>query len=204
MQKEYIDSAAAILCGGKSSRMGFDKAFLQWGDGLLLGQLVEQMQVKFPEILLVSNTCEKFEPYTNIPPAAKVVEDRYDEMGPLGGICTALEESDKEYVFVMACDMPFLNMQLVEQLYLAREGKQVVLFEREGRLETLFALYHRSCLPVFQRQLQNGMRQIRKNFNLLEVCTILLPENEQLSFTNINTKEDIQKWKNQNDCADKI
>lgn len=174
--------------------MGFDKAFLMEGDSYLLQINAMRLGSMFERVLLVSDTAQKlavsaFDSY-------RIVEDHYPCTGPLGGICTALEETLDSYIFVMACDMPKPDLRLVAQMGSHIGQAQVVVCEHEGKLETMFAFYHRSCLPVFERMLKENRRQPRQAFCELQVHTIRLsPEQAGASFTNLNTPEDLERWR---------
>ena len=188
------DASAAILCGGKSCRMGFDKAFLQEGDSYLLQHNATRLRSMFERVMLVSDTAEKFADY-DVFDSCRIVTDHYPGTGPLGGICTALEESKDPYVFVMACDMPGPNLNLVEQMRSRLGEAQVVVCEHEGRFETLFAFYHRSCLPVFTRMIGENILKPRRAFDELRVVTLHLPpERADTSFINLNTPEDLSRY----------
>ncbi|MEL7609190.1 MAG: molybdenum cofactor guanylyltransferase [Bacillota bacterium] len=189
------DAAAAILCGGKSCRMGFDKAFLMEGDAYLLQTNAQRLGSAFERVLLVSDTVEKFAPYGAFG-ATSAVADHYPGTGPLGGICTALEETDAPYIFVMACDMPRPDLDLIDLMRPHLGQAQVILFAHGDRLETLFAFYHRSCLPVFTERLRKGMLQPRSAFDQLNVLALpLSPERADAAFVNLNTREDLERWR---------
>lgn len=188
------DASAAILCGGKSCRMGFDKAFLKEGDSYLLQHNATRLRSMFERVMLVSDTAEKFADYGAFD-SSRIVADHYPGTGPLGGICTALEESSDSYVFVMACDMPGPDLSLIEEMRSHLGEAQVVVCEHEGRYETLFAFYHRSCLPVFTRMIGENILKPRRAFDELKVETLhLTPERADTSFINLNTPEDLSRY----------
>ena len=188
------DASAAILCGGKSCRMGFDKAFLKEGDSYLLQHNATRLRSMFERVMLVSDTAEKFAEYDAFD-SCRIVTDHYPGTGPLGGICTALEESKDPYVFVMACDMPGPDLSLIEEMRSHLGEAQVVVCEHEGRFETLFAFYHRSCLPVFTRMIGENILKPRRAFDELRVVTLHLPpERADTSFINLNTPEDLSRY----------
>lgn len=194
MNEKITHVTAAILCGGKSRRMGFDKAFLRDGEHYLLLNTVRELRFLFERVVLVSNTKAKFEAqsdFRDIP----VLEDIYTEQGPLGGISSALLQVDTEYIFVIACDMPLSDISLIARMYQRLGQKQVLACSHQGILEPLFAFYHRSCLPVFRKQLGEGNRKPRSAFPSLEVGVYALSGGETKNIVNLNTPEDIQKWK---------
>ncbi len=192
------DCTAALLCGGKSRRMGFDKARLQDGrGGFLIAQNAEKLGEVFAATALVAAQGQNL---AGLPgtPHCTLWRDCYPETGPLGGVCTALQLAKTPWVFVLACDMPQPDMTLARILYAEKDGAQVVLFRREGRLEPLFAFYHQSCLPVFQSQLAAGQLRLRGGFHKLRVRVLELPSPQQGqpgAFLNLNTPRDVAAWR---------
>ena len=189
------ECTGAVLCGGKSSRMGFDKAFLAGAGGQpLLRQNAQALRGLFATVALVSERSAKLAEVPGLGGFAQW-QDHYPEKGPLGGICTALEEAGTPYIFVMACDMPQPDFALVERLWRALDGAQVALCTHGGRAEPLFAFYHKSCLPVFRRQLEEGNLRLRAGFSQLDVKTLELPEAEaEAAFANLNTPQQLESW----------
>lgn len=187
---KVADAMAALLCGGNSSRMGFDKAFLQLGGASLLWRQAARLGALFPAVALVSEDRRKLEGQN----AAEVLllEDDPPGVGPLGGLCAALRAAEGAWVFVMACDMPGFDEALVRQMAEMRPGRQVVLCESGGREEPLFAFYHKSCLPVFEAQLKEGNRKLRGAFQKLSVERLCVePARAQRAFANLNTPEQL-------------
>lgn len=184
---------AAVLCGGKSRRMGFDKAFLMEDQQYLLLETAKELQSLFEQVVLVSNTKAKFE---GRPDFAKlpVLEDRYVEKGPMGGISTALEQIQTEYAFVMACDMPLPDVGLIGRMYRKLGQEQVLVCSHQGKLEPLFAFYHKSCLPVFKKQIEKGELKPRSAFPALQVELYCLNDEEMNAMVNLNTPEDVREW----------
>ena len=189
------DATAAILCGGKSRRMGFDKAFLRTTDGsLLLAQNAHLLQKLFARVVLVSDVKEKLlgtEEFSNFP----VLEDLIPAAGPLGGIYSILKAENTDCAFVMACDMPGPDSALILQMHHALGAHQVVLCTHGGRAEPLFAFYHKSCLPTFHRQLKEQDFRLRSEFSQFSVKTIELSAQQATScFRNLNSREDVDRW----------
>lgn len=189
------DCTAAVLCGGKSSRMGFDKALMTLGGESLLKRSYEGLEQLFERVVLVSDSREKLTSggdFVN----RSIIVDHYQNKGPIGGICTALEEAATPYIFVMACDMPKPDLNLLLRMYRKIQGVQIVLCEHSGGLEPLFAFYHRSCIPVFKQQIEENQLQLRRRFEQLKLGKIFLEDEELLSgFINLNTVRELEEWK---------
>ncbi len=193
VEKKIKNVTAAILCGGKSRRMGFDKAFLMDDQQYLLLQIAKELQSLFEQVILVSNTKAKFDGRTDFK-EFRILEDHYMEKGPMGGISTALEQVQTEYVFIMACDMPLPDMGLIGRMYGKLEQEQVLVCSHQGKLEPLLAFYHKSCLPVFKKQMDKGELKPRSAFPALHVGMYCLSDTEINATVNLNTPEDVQKW----------
>lgn len=191
MKKKSKYGVVAILCGGKSTRMGFDKALLKWEGTPLLIHTAECLSNVFDEIIFITNDETKLtDPlFSNY----RIFEDHYKEKGPLGGICTAFESLEDRKVFIMAGDMLFPNLSLIEKMYPFIEDNQVVLCQHDGKFEPLFAFYRRGCLPIFQKQIEKNETKIRKEFDQFCVHVIETEEHEN-DFVNLNTMQDVVRW----------
>jgi molybdopterin-guanine dinucleotide biosynthesis protein A len=106
-----------ILAGGESRRMGQDKAFLQVGGRLLIDRVLEAVGRIADDVIIVTNSPEKYADYP-----VRLVRDAYPGTGVLGGIYTGLLVAEHPCGLVVACDMPFLNVELLQ--YMARQIEQ--------------------------------------------------------------------------------
>lgn len=192
MINQIPNCTAVILCGGKSSRMGFDKSLLQVDGEFVLLKTVKQLKKLFPELLLVTNKRSKF-PATFS--QVDLLEDHYPEKGPLGGLVTALEKCKTEYVFLLACDIPNLHIDLIREMAGFSEAYDVVICKQHHCFEPLFAFYHRSCLPILQQQLQTNDWRIRKEFARFSVKTVEL--DATIAFGNVNSPKELRLWTQQ-------
>ncbi len=191
MEPQRIEGCTGVLlCGGKSRRMGFDKAFLQVQGEYLLLRHAKTMRALFGQVLAV---CERAGKFADVPALDSLPQaaDHYPETGPLGGICTAFEETEGPWLFVMACDMPSFDYNLAYKMYDKLQNADVVLCQTEGYLEPLFAFYNRRCLPVFRRQIEEGRLSLRAGFPFLKVEVL---KEEAGCFTNLNTPEELARW----------
>ena len=187
---EIKEATAVILCGGKSRRMGFNKALLTIDGQFVLAKSAQHLQQLFPKVVLMTDQAGHFAGQAAFRELV-IWEDRYPACGPLGGIASALEQITTPYAFVMACDMPEQPLAAISALAAQGSQSQVVLYQREGRLEPLFGFYHQSCLPIFQKQLHQGQRRIKEQFSRLQVTKVAT---EELLFTNVNTPEELSHW----------
>jgi molybdopterin-guanine dinucleotide biosynthesis protein A len=186
-------SAAFILAGGKSSRMGADKAFLEFQGRTLLARALHLARSVTSEVSIVGSK-EKFAPF------APVVEDVFQNCGPLGGIHAALQSSPAELNLMLAVDLPFLSEALLQ--YLIAEARHVpdaaVIIPRAGgRWQPLCAGYRRQFAAVAENALRAGRNKIDPLFAV--VSTRALEEDElqragfsQELFRNLNTPAELQ------------
>lgn len=191
-KRKMIDMSAIILSGGKSSRMGEeDKPFLPFGqEQTMIEHIIKRLGAVFPEIILVTRKPSK---YKHV--GVKVVEDIYSA-GPLGGLHAGLYHASSPYSFVMGCDMPFVNLELVKSM-LERARKDILIPMIEGNLEPLHAIYHKKCLPFIEKEIHKNRFKVISFFKDVEIEYIYLPQIEEIdkklyTFFNINNKEDYQ------------
>jgi molybdenum cofactor guanylyltransferase len=140
-----------VLAGGKSSRMGQDKAFLQLEGRTLLAHALELTQAVTGNAWIVGSA-EKFAAF------GSVLEDRYPGRGPLAGIHAALASTRTELNLITAVDMPFLELDFLRYLITqARASQAVVVVPRAGgRLQPLCAIYRKDFAEVAERSLRAG------------------------------------------------
>jgi molybdenum cofactor guanylyltransferase len=183
-----------ILAGGKNSRMGTNKAFLEIDGTRLIDKTINIYREIFSEIIIVTNDPLSYVEFTD----AAVVTDIYKGKGPLGGIYTGLFYSKNNYAFVTPCDMPYLNKDFIDYLT-AQAGKHdVIVPELPEGYQPLHAVYSRNCLPSIKRLLLMDKLKITGFYRDMRVLTIseeqMKPFNSdgQL-FHNLNTPEDLEK-----------
>ena len=190
------DFTAVILAGGRSSRMGREKAALEIGGEPLLRRVVTRLRQATPTILIVGPT--SLAALVSDVSDAPIVPDDVPDAGPLSGLATALRHITTPRAFVVACDMPFVSPPLVGWMArLAEESpatQVVVLHTRQGA-EPLHAIYDRSCLPIAQSLLAQGERSLRVLLKHTEVRAVSVQEAEPydsrgLSAFNANAPEE--------------
>ncbi len=183
----YLDVTGVILAGGKSTRMGRDKATLDFDGMPLYRRTFELLKNLFPAVLLAGDRPEL------ALPGLKVVPDRYPGSA-LGGLYTALSNAETPWVFVTACDMPLIDPKVIEALLVLRQGYDVVVPSTSGGLEPLFACYHRNCLEPMRQMLEQGQYRIFDFYQQLSTRYVLereLPEGGRKSLTNVNNPGDL-------------
>jgi molybdopterin-guanine dinucleotide biosynthesis protein A len=192
---DVSDLAAFILAGGKSSRMGKDKAFLEIAGRTLLDRALALAQTVTQDVRIVGDQA-KFRNFEN------VIEDVYPNCGPLGGIHSALTSSTAELNLMLAVDLPFLGSRFLEYLAsTARRSQATVTVPRaDGGLQPLCAVYRRAFGELAEQALQAGRNKIDPLFATAETLVV---EEEDLKragfsaevFRNVNTPEDWEQAK---------
>lgn len=183
-----------LLAGGKSRRMGTDKRFLQVGVSTLLERTLQALRVVFEEVLVV--IAQDSEP---LDAPVLVVRDVIPNCGSLGGLFTGLKLAKTPYVFVVACDMPFLEPRVIEA-FIKRRGDADVLMAKADGLQPMHAVYGKRCLPVIEDMLKSGDLAIQHitqspllKVRLLEKQHLQQIDSSGKSFVNVNTPADLEE-----------
>jgi len=189
----YDDVTGVILAGGKSSRMGRDKASLEIDGMSFFEKMTGVFQSIFSSILIAGDRPDLAG--ADLP----YVPDRYPGSA-LGGLYTGLLESRTSFVFVSPCDLPFPRPELIRLLVDHRFGYDVVVPRTEGGLEPVFAVYGRNCLGPMQEMLERNHYRIYDLFpqvRTLEINITDFPEDWKRSLWNVNTLEDYHQAREQ-------
>ncbi|MEE8317534.1 MAG: molybdenum cofactor guanylyltransferase [Candidatus Omnitrophota bacterium] len=182
-----------ILSGGKSSRMKTDKAFLKLGSKTMIEELISRLEKKFSRLMIIANDRERYMRF-----GIELVEDIVPDKGPLGGIYTGLVVSKDDYNFIFACDMPFLNQDLIQYMIGEVEGGgyDVIIPEWEGRLQPLCAIYSKECIKPIENELSKNNLKITDFLKYVKVRVLNDKEISKFDlgrpfFANINTPRDL-------------
>jgi len=189
---------AIILAGGDSKRIGYPKSLLRLDGKTILELLVDRLKENFRELLLVTDRPEF---YRNLP--VKITGDIYTNLGKssLRGIHAGLYASTTDKNFVVACDMPFVQMELIKSMYNYLEGAEATVPRIGSYYQPLFAWYRRSCLGAVEKCLLAGNFKVTDFYSLVEVYyfteeKIDRADPHRLSFFNVNTPEDFEYARN--------
>ncbi|MGE5673735.1 MAG: molybdenum cofactor guanylyltransferase [Mycobacterium leprae] len=145
---DKLNACGVILAGGQSSRMGTNKALLDFGGEPLIGRIAHRLGEWFAQVVVVTNSPDLYG-FLDLPTAG----DRVPGLGPLGGLEAGLRMSRFEHAFFCACDMPFLDEALVRHLIALAPGHDVVVPQVAGEYEPMHAVYSQACLPIIQGNL---------------------------------------------------
>ena len=188
---------AVILCGGKSTRMNFDKSLAKINGRYMIEIIAEKLSLCFENVRLCAKSKEKFAAFD-----LEVIEDSVKGgTGPAAGICSALKRAAAKYVFVAACDMPLINPAHIEFMKRELESRAFApdaLVPMNGRyIEPLYGFYSADMAETFEAEIQRGNYKIH---DILRKChTLYLDEkysrafDENLGmFANINYPADLE------------
>jgi molybdopterin-guanine dinucleotide biosynthesis protein A len=187
--KHYI--TGIILSGGKSLRMGQNKAFIKIEGVPIINRTSALFKELFQEVIIVTNEKELFK---NLD--LKVYTDILPNKGALGGLYTGIYFSQFNYSFCVACDMPFINKSLVQYLAKKIEGEDVIVPRTKDGLQPLHALYSKNCLHPIKVAIDQGKYKIMDFYSMVKVR--IVEEDEFISidpskgsFINVNTPDEL-------------
>ena len=218
-RKKTLPVTGVILAGGKSRRMGQNKALLQLGDSPLIAHVIRRMHLVTDELLLITNTPTEYA-HLGLP----MHSDRVPDAGALGGVYTGLTHASYDAVICVGCDNPFLVPDLLTYLVSVLDeydavmpythgNKQTPFYQDKGigaknpsysddriTLQTLCAAYAKRCLPIVELMLQESELRVHALAERAHIQRVS-PEvwqtfdSEGMSFFNINTPEDFETGK---------
>jgi len=188
--------AAMIMAGGKSTRLGRDKASETLLGRPLLQHVIDRVSALVEEIIVVSAPGQSLPPVSTSVPL-RVAEDLYPDCGPLGGIFTGLHATEAERCLAVACDMPLLSEALLREL-LRRSPACDVVMPVLAFPEPLHAVYGRACIEPIRERLDAGQLKITNFLGAVNVCYMKEDECRRFdpdlrSFSNTNTEDDLNR-----------
>lgn len=189
--------SSIILAGGRGTRLGREKISLVIAGQPLLERLAARLSTLGGEVILVLAQDQQM-PTRPLPAGVRAVHDLHPDKGPLGGIYAGLRESADRYAAVVACDMPFLNVELLRYMMGLASGFDAVVLRPHGRIEPLHAVYAKDCLGSIETILGEPKPRVgrlveRVKARFVEDEEIARFDPERLSWFNINTPEDLRR-----------
>lgn len=215
MGKMYlVRTSGIILAGGASRRMGRAKAWIELGGKYFIARVMDALEQVCDEIVIVANERARFEKL-----GARVVRDEFPNTGSLGGLYSGLNAAQNELTFAVACDMPFLNPDLMRFLVSQASNYDIVIpsvvnarrgdkqsTTRIGTADTakrlslhpLHAVYRKTCLaPMRDAILKNDLRMIAFHnavrVKIVEQTEIATFDPQHFSLWNVNTPEELER-----------
>lgn len=184
-----------LLAGGKSRRMGKDKRFILLGQKTLFERSCAVLCELFEEVCVVIAHDSP-----SLQAEVPVIRDLIPDCGSLGGLYTGLRWAKTQHIFLAACDMPFLNPDVIRYMVNVKEQADIVIGRWAARLQPTHAVYGRNCLPVIEEMMNLKNKKIHSMIDhpALRVRMIAEWEFEQIdrngrSMFNINTPSDLEQ-----------
>ncbi|MEH7390121.1 molybdenum cofactor guanylyltransferase [Bacillus sp. JJ1503] len=192
---EVMQVTGIIMAGGRSSRMGTNKALLPIGGKTVIERIVQELSKIVSDLVIVTNTFEDYQ-FLGLP----MVQDHWKDMGPLAGIHAGLSASSTEKNLIVACDMPFISSQVGDILLTFLDDYQVAVPDVSDQLHPLFAAYRKDTLGEVQQSLQNQELRIRQFFKhtktkyVTEACLQKHHYHyQEQHFFNMNHRDDFER-----------
>ncbi|MDQ3100895.1 MAG: molybdenum cofactor guanylyltransferase [Bacteroidota bacterium] len=179
-----------VLAGGKSSRMGKDKALIEINGRTLLDHALDKLQARVSDLLVIGDP----QKYGHVGPF--VIADEAPDQGPLIGLITAMRYASNDRLLVLACDMPNVTDRLLERLQRELGNfTDAVVPKHRDRIEPLCAAYHRRCERHFREMWRNGDLKVQNALRGLRIHELELePGSDGWPidlFSNVNRPEDL-------------
>lgn len=194
-----MKTAAIILAGGKSSRMGTNKALLKFNEKTNIERIVDTLKGIFDDIIIVTNDSEQYE-FLGV----KMVADQYPGMGPLAGVHAGLQATKFDVNLFVACDMPFISGELAEALVTQTNHYDAVIPVINGKQQPLFSVFHKRVTDTVAESIEAGQLRMKHLLDRLQVLYVTETELQTNHTTEIDRiffnmnhpkeYEDAKKW----------
>lgn len=191
------DITPFILSGGKSRRMGTNKSFVRLNGKPLIEIIVEKITDIFEQKpVIITNHPQEYE-YLG----CEMIGDIFKDKGPLGGIHAGLINSPTPYIFIFACDLPFIEKTFVHYMVNRLRQEDILIPYNGAGVEPLHAIYSRQCLPAIEEHLHKDHRRVQSFFGDVNIAYVNQAEMVRQNlpdyyFLNVNTVEDLTMAKN--------
>ncbi|GAB5493833.1 MAG: molybdenum cofactor guanylyltransferase [Phototrophicaceae bacterium] len=188
------DFTVAILAGGKSSRMGRNKAFIKIGGQAILQRIINvTTDLGQSKTMLITNTPDLYTDYD-----LAMYSDIVPDSGSLGGIYTALFHSQTAYTVMIACDMPFVSADVLRIMLAQRQNFDAVVPTVKGYPQGLHAIYRHTCLDLIRENIEQNKLKVSKIFddlqvNYLDESALADVNTNGLALMNVNTPDDLKR-----------
>ena len=182
--------AAVILAGGKNTRLNYEKSLLQIENHYFIQHQVEILREIFDEIIIVTEKEDLLKMLQHV----RFAKDNFSNCGPIGGIEAAMKKYSFANYFIFACDMPFLDKDIITKMILSHHNKncEITIPQHRDGIEPLHAIYNRKVLGILQQSIKYGHYQVRNIFQNVKVNYQYFNAKEIKFFFNINTPKDLK------------
>ena len=190
-----------ILAGGKSTRINTNKSMAHIGDKKMIEHVLDNVSGIVDEVLVVAGDLVQREKISTVICGAGITHDSIIGYGPVAGILAGLQSAKGEYAMVVACDMPFVNPDVVDFLFSLAYGYDAVVPKwSDGNIEPLHAIYKRnSTIKACESAIEKDDRRIISPLNALSRVRYVSIEKikeidpELKTFINVNTRGDLER-----------
>lgn len=192
----YTDITGIILAGGKSKRMGTNKALLKINELTVIERSAALLNKLFSRVIIITNTPDEYS-FLKL----EMYPDIYPGRGPLAGIHSALINSSTEKNFILSCDIPFLSAEVIKYITDYKTKLPVTVVYADGFIQQLAGIYSRSVLP----EAENILNETAGNAGKCKVLYLLdktgaeilkaenIPSYKKDMFLNMNTLSDFEE-----------
>ena len=185
--------SGVILSGGRSSGWNKIRHLLRWAGNEIIDIIIDRLSQHFDDIVIITNQPELYQDL-----GVKVASDIIPHQGPLSGLHAGLVHTGGDAIFAVACDMPFIDMDLAFYMIDILQGYHVVVPLVKGRFQPLFAVYDRSCLPIFEDCLLHGRLKVSRVYQEELIVKYISHEvarfgDAEVIFCNVNSPENLRK-----------
>jgi molybdopterin-guanine dinucleotide biosynthesis protein A len=196
------DVTGVLLAGGKSRRMGEDKRFTLVGRQTLFERSSAVLCELFAQVCVV---IAQDSPSLQV--EVPVIRDLIPDCGSLGGLYTGLRQTKTQHIFLAACDMPFLNPEVIRYMVRLKDQADIVISRWATRLQPTHAVYGRGCLPVIEEMMNRRNRKIHSMIShpalrvrVIDEQEITRIDRDGRSLFNVNTPSDLQRARSVHDA----
>ena len=183
---------AIIIAGGRSTRMGYDKAFMKIGNTSCIELIIQKLKGHFNEIIIVSDKPNKYR-INNV----KSTHDEIKNAGPIGGLHAGLKISSSFYNYLIACDMPVLSDELITHMKnLILLQPDIIACKNKGFIEPFHAVYGKHLTKKIEYEIKSGEYSLfnlmsKSKTEIISYDTIIKICKNTSVFTNLNTRQEL-------------
>ncbi len=187
-----MNLSLAILTGGKSKRFGMNKCAYKIEGKTMMEWVFESVASLFDEVLFVGNSSQTLN--------GRNISDIHSDKGPVGGLESALVHARNEYIFLTACDMPFISKPVVKRMIDKLDGQNVLCPFIDGKYQTTHAIYSKDVLNIVEMELKREKSTLThvvltsENVKFLKEEDFFDIEGYKKSFENINSPQELQNF----------
>lgn len=196
------DVTGVVLAGGRSRRMGFNKAEAEMQGESMLMRMIDKLKEITPTILVSSGTVS----YPNL--SFPQIPDEYPQCGPLGGIYSVLKASNTSLNLVLSCDIPMVSIALLEHIVAKAKKSNALItlpIDYDGQLQMMCAVYHKNVLPILRQQIDAHLFKMKSLVDLVATEYVEISKEHPLyqenAFMNVNNPTNLEEarklWSNQ-------